>query len=120
MKFIHDGQVIIVKSIGDVISSFEPILQISHSDDDFFLHDSHLMKYRPLRFYISIEISWPWPCHLISITIPLFMMRGMSFLPSFGLGRHQHVSSKFMTTIDQDTHFGLGFTPLEDDIHYIV
>ena len=37
VNFIHDGQVIIVQSTRDMISSSEPILQISHSDDDFFL-----------------------------------------------------------------------------------
>ena len=37
MKFIHDGQVIIVQYVGDMFISFEPMLQISHSDDDLFL-----------------------------------------------------------------------------------
>ena len=36
MKFIHDGQVITVQSTRDMISSSELVLQISHSDDDFF------------------------------------------------------------------------------------
>ncbi|RVW18051.1 hypothetical protein CK203_113340 [Vitis vinifera] len=36
VKFIHDGQVITVQSTKDMISSSELVLQISHSDDDFF------------------------------------------------------------------------------------
>ena len=37
MKFIHDGQVITVQSAGDMFISSEPVLQISHNDDDLFL-----------------------------------------------------------------------------------
>ena len=37
MKFIHEGQVVIVQSAGDVFISVEPVLQISHSDDDLLL-----------------------------------------------------------------------------------
>ena len=54
-----------------------------------------------------------------SSTLVLDMMRGMSCLPGFGLGRRQHGSSEFMTTIDHDTPFRLGFTPSEDDVHYM-
>ena len=46
-----------------------------------------------------------------SSALVLDMMRGMSFLSGFGLGRCQHGSSEFMTTIDHDTPFRLGFTP---------
>ena len=37
VKFIHDGQVIIVQYTKDMILSSKPVLQISHSDDDIFL-----------------------------------------------------------------------------------
>ena len=37
VKFIHDGQVVTVQSVGDMFISSEPVLQISHSDDDLFL-----------------------------------------------------------------------------------
>ncbi|RVW34460.1 Retrovirus-related Pol polyprotein from transposon 297 [Vitis vinifera] len=43
----------------------------------------------------------------------------MSFLSGFGLGRRQHGSSEFVTTIDHDTPFRLGFTPSEDDVRYM-
>ena len=42
VKFIHDGQVITVQSTRDMISSSEPVLQISHSDDDFFSDRIHI------------------------------------------------------------------------------
>ena len=37
VKFIHDGQVITVRSIGDMFISIEPMLHISSSDDDLFM-----------------------------------------------------------------------------------
>ena len=37
MKFIHDGQAVVVQSIGDVFISAKPVLQISHTDDYLFL-----------------------------------------------------------------------------------
>ena len=37
MKFIHDGQVITVQSVGDMFIFIEPVLQINHSDDDLLL-----------------------------------------------------------------------------------
>ena len=52
-------------------------------------------------------------------TLVFYMMRGMSFLLGFGLGQHQHGSSEFVTTIDHDTLFGLGFTSSEDDVRYM-
>ena len=36
MKFIHNGQVVMVQSIGDMFTSSETVLQISHSEDDLF------------------------------------------------------------------------------------
>ena len=36
MKFIHDGQVVTVQFVGDMFISSEPMLRISHSDDDLF------------------------------------------------------------------------------------
>ena len=37
MKFIHDGQVIVVQSVGDMFISAKPVLEISHTNDDLFL-----------------------------------------------------------------------------------
>ena len=111
MKFIHDGQVIIVQSTRDMISSSEPVLQVSHSDDDFFLTRFTFDEVQTLEiqdFYRDF-VAMSFDQH--SSTLVLDMMRGISFLPGFGLGRHQHGSSEFVTTIDHDTPFELGFTP---------
>ena len=37
VKFIHEGWVVTVQSAGDAFISIEPVLQISHSDDDLLL-----------------------------------------------------------------------------------
>ncbi|RVX18697.1 hypothetical protein CK203_007090 [Vitis vinifera] len=37
VKFIHESQVVVVQSAGDMFISAEPVLQISHSDDDLLL-----------------------------------------------------------------------------------
>ena len=37
VKFIHEGKVITIQSIGDTYSISEPVLEISHGDDDLFL-----------------------------------------------------------------------------------
>ncbi|RVW68560.1 Transposon Ty3-I Gag-Pol polyprotein [Vitis vinifera] len=92
VKFIHDGQVITVRSTRDIFASYEPVLQISHSEDDLLLTGS---------------------------TVVLDMMRGMTFLPGMGLGRRQQGSSEFIAAIDHDTTFGLGFIPTEADYRHM-
>ena len=119
MKFIHDGQVIIVQSTRDMISSSEPVLQVSHSDDDFFLTRFTFDEVQTLEiqdFYRDF-VAMSFDQH--SSILVLDMMRGMSFLPGFGLGRRQHGSSEFVTSIDHETPYGLGFTPSEDDVCYM-
>ena len=34
VKFTHEGHIITIQSDKDVVTSFEPVLQISHSEDD--------------------------------------------------------------------------------------
>ena len=46
------------------------------------------------------------------------MMRGTSFMPGMGLGRHQHGPIVFVATIDHDTSLGLEFVPTEADYKY--
>ena len=54
-----------------------------------------------------------------SSILVLDMMRYMSFLHGFGLEQRQHGSSQFVTTVDRDTPFGLGFISSEDDVRYM-
>ena len=36
-------------------------------------------------------------------------------MPSLGLGHRQHGHSEFITVLDRDPPFGLGFVPVEAD-----
>ncbi|RVW73319.1 hypothetical protein CK203_057773, partial [Vitis vinifera] len=73
----------------DVFIPAEPVLQISHSDDDLLL----------TRFtFDEVQV--------------LDMMRGMSYLPGIGLGRRQHGPSEFMTIPIMMYLLDLGSSPL--------
>ena len=37
VKFIHEGRIITIQSEKDVVTSFEPVLQINHNEDDLHL-----------------------------------------------------------------------------------
>ncbi|KAL6319153.1 hypothetical protein AAG906_011237 [Vitis piasezkii] len=75
-----------------------------------FIHDGQVIT---VQDFVAMSFNQH------SSTLVLDMMRDMSFLPGFGLGRHQHGSSEFVTTIDHDTPFGLGFVPTKADYRYM-
>ena len=52
-------------------------------------------------------------------TLVLSMMKGMSYMPSLGLGRRQQGPREFAFTIDHDIRYGLGYTPYEDDARHM-
>ena len=99
-----------------MISSSKPVLLISYSDDDFFLTGFRFDEAQTLEIqdFCRDFVVMSFDQH--SSTLLLDMMR---FLPGFGLGRRQHGSSDFVTTIDHETPFGLRFTPLENDVRYM-
>ena len=49
----------------------------------------------------------------------LDIMRGMTFLPGMGLGRHQQGPNEFIAAIDHDMTFGLGFIPTKVEYRYM-
>ncbi|RVW40338.1 Retrovirus-related Pol polyprotein from transposon 17.6 [Vitis vinifera] len=79
-----------------------------------FIHDGQTLE---IQDFCRDFVAMSFDQH--SSTLVLDMMRGMSFLPGFGLGRRQHGSSEFVTSIDHETPYGLGFTPSEDDVCYM-
>ncbi|RVW29098.1 Retrovirus-related Pol polyprotein from transposon 17.6 [Vitis vinifera] len=119
VKFIHDGQVITVRSTRDIFASSEPVLQISHSEDDLLLTGFTLMRYQTLEIedFCRDFVAMSFDQH--SSTVVLDMMRGMTFLPGMGLGRRQQGPSEFIAAIDHDTTFGLGFIPIEADYRHM-
>ncbi|KAL6342230.1 hypothetical protein AAG906_006848 [Vitis piasezkii] len=93
--------------------------KISHNDDDIFLIGFTFDEVQTLEIqeFCRDFVAMSFDQH--SSTPILDMMRDMSFIPSFGLRRHQHGSSELVTTIYHDTPFGLGFTPSENDVRYM-
>ena len=119
VKFIHDGQVITVRSTRDIFAASEPVLQISHSENDLLLTGFTFDEIQTLEIedFCRDFVAMSFDQH--SSTVVLDMMRGMTFLPGMGLGRRQQGPSEFIATIDHDTTFGLGFIPTEADYHYM-
>nr|CAN67531.1 hypothetical protein VITISV_043078 [Vitis vinifera] len=102
------------------VTVFQPILQINHSDDNLFLTGFTFDEVQTLEmedFYLDyVAMSFD---HYGS-TVVLEMMRSMFYLPDMGLGRRQHGPSEFMSILDHDVPFGLGFIPNEADYKYMV
>ena len=119
VKFIHDRQVIIIQSPKDMFASSDPV-QINHSEDDLFFTGFTFDEVQTFEVENCCRdfVAMSFDQH--SNTVILDMMRGMSFLPSMGLGRRQHKPMKFVATVDHDTLFGLGFVPTKDDYLYMV
>ncbi|RVW88107.1 hypothetical protein CK203_042911 [Vitis vinifera] len=113
VKFIHDGWVIVVQFVGDMLISAEPVLEISHADDDIFLTRFTFDEVQTLKMedFCRDFVVMSFDQH--SSTVVLDIMRSMSYLPDMGLGRRQHGPSEFMAFLDRDVPFGLGFIPTE-------
>ncbi|WJZ81616.1 hypothetical protein VitviT2T_001450 [Vitis vinifera] len=102
VKFIHEGQVVAVQSAGDMFISVEPVLQISHSDDDLLLIGFTFDEVQTLELgdFCRDFVAMSFDQH--GSTVVLDIMRGMSYLPGMGLGRRQHGPSEFITIPDHD------------------
>ena len=87
MKFIHEGRVITVQSIGEAYPSAEPVLEISHSDVDLLLtgFSFDAVQIVEVEDFCKDLIAMSFDSH--SNTTVLDIMRCMSFLPGLGLGR---------------------------------
>ncbi|KAL6310787.1 hypothetical protein AAG906_017218 [Vitis piasezkii] len=97
VKFIHEGRIIMIQSDRDIITSFEPVLHISHSENDLHLTGFTFDEVQ----VVSLENGSR------DMTLVLSMMRGMSYLPGMGLGRRQQGPHEFTFAVDHDTPYGL-------------
>ncbi|RVW97606.1 Retrovirus-related Pol polyprotein from transposon opus [Vitis vinifera] len=61
VKFIHDGQVVVVQSVGDMFIAAEPVLEISHTDDDLFLTGFTFDEVQTVEIEDFCRILWPCP-----------------------------------------------------------
>ena len=115
VKFIHDGRVITIPSTGEAHLTSEPVLEISHGGDDFLMIGftfDEVQTVEPGDFVIDLV---PLSFDQHSSPVVLYMMRSMSYMPDMGLRHCQHGHRKFITILDHDPPFGLGFGPVEAD-----
>ena len=102
-----------------MFASFEPVLQISHSEDDLFLTEFTFDEVQTLEVedFCRDFVAMSFDQH--SSMVVLDMIRGMSFMLGLGLGRRQPEPMEFVATVDHDTPFGLGFVPTKVDYWYM-
>ncbi|RVW91379.1 Retrovirus-related Pol polyprotein from transposon 17.6 [Vitis vinifera] len=108
VKFIHEGRIITIQSDRDIITSSEPVLHISHSEDDLHLTGFTFDEVQVVSLEDGSRDMVPMSFDQHSSTLVLNMMRGMSYLPGMGLGRRQQGPHEFTFTVDHDTPYGLG------------
>ena len=89
VKFIHEGRIITIQSDRDIITSSEPVLHISHSEDDLHLTGFTFDEVQVVSLEDGSRDMVPMSFDQHSNTLVLSMMRGMSYLPGMGLGRRQ-------------------------------
>ena len=87
VKFSHDGQVITIWYTKDIFAVSEPVLQISHSEDDLFLARFTFDEIQTLEIkdFCKDFVAMSFDQH--NNIVILDMMRGMTFLPGMGLRR---------------------------------
>ena len=119
VKFIHEERIITIQSDKDVVTSFDPVLQISHSEDDLHLTGFDFDEVHVVSLKDDDRDMVPMSFDQHNNTLVLNMMKGMSYMPGLGLGRRQQGLHKFAFTIDHDIPYGLGYTSSEDDVRHM-
>ena len=89
LKFIHEGRVIMIQYDRDVITSSEPVLQISHSEDDLHLTGFTFNEVQVVSLENYSRVIVPMSFYQYSSTLVLSMMRSMSYLAGMGLGHRK-------------------------------
>ena len=113
MKFIHDSRVITISSTGGAHLTSKPVLKISHGGDDFLMTRFAFDEVQTMEPGNFVKDSIPMSFYQHSSIVVLDMMRSMSYMP--GLRRRQHGRSEFITVLNHDPPFGLGFVLVEVD-----
>ena len=119
VKFIHEGRIIMIQSDRDVITSSEPVLQISHIEDDLHLTRFTFDEVQVISLEDDRRDMVPMSFDQYSSTLVLSMMRGMSYMPGLGLGHRQQGMREFTITVDHDISYGLGYIPTVDDARHM-
>ena len=113
LKFIHEGGIIMIHYDRDVVTSFEPVLHISHSVDDLHLTGFTFDEVQVVNLEDDSRDLVPMSFDQHNNTLVLSMMRGTSYMPSWGWVAA--TPREFTFTVDHDIPYGLGYTPTEDD-----
>ena len=103
-----------------VVTSSEPVLQISHSEDDLHLIGFTFDEVQVVSLEDDSRDLVPMSFDEHSSTLVLSMMRGMSHMSGLGLGHRQQGPREFIFTIDHDIPYGLGYTPTKGDARHMV
>ena len=119
VKFIHEGRIITIQSDTDVITSFEPVLQISQSENDLLVTGFVFDEVQVVSLEDDNRDMVPMSFDQHNSTLVLSMMRGMSYMPGLGLGRRQQGPREFTITVDHDISYGLGYIPTADDARHM-
>ena len=108
-----------IQSNKDVVTSFEPVLQISHNEVDLHLTGFVFDEVQVVSLEDDNRDMVPMSFDKHNSTLVLNMMKGMSYMPGLGLGSCQQGPCEFGFTIDHDIPYGLGYTPFEDDARHM-
>ena len=120
LKFLHEGRIIKIQSDRDVVTYSEPVLHISHSEDDLHLIGFIFNEVQVVSLEDDNRCLVPMSFDKKNNTLVLSMMRGMSYMYGLGLGLRQHGSREFNFTIDHDIPYVLGYTPIKGDGRHMV
>ncbi|RVW43742.1 hypothetical protein CK203_074132 [Vitis vinifera] len=84
--FVAIFQVVVVQSVGDMFIAAEPVLEISHTDDDLFLTGFTFDEVQTVEIedFCRDFVAMSFDQH--GSTVVLDIMRSMSYLPGMGLG----------------------------------
>ena len=89
VKFIHERRIIMIQFNRDIVTSSEPMLQISHSEDDLHLTGFTFDEVQVVNLEDDSRDMIPMFFYQYNSTLELNMMRGMSYMPGLGLGHRQ-------------------------------
>ena len=93
----------------------ELVLEISHGGDDFLMTRFAFDEVQTIEPRDFVRDSVPMSFDQHSSTVVLDMMRSISYMPGLGLRCCQHGCREFITVLDHDPPFVLGFVPVEAD-----
>ena len=119
VKFIHKGRIITIQSDKDIVTSSEPMLQISHSEDDLHLTGFVFDEVQVVSLEDDDREMVPMSFDQHNNTLVLSIKKGMSYMLGLGLGCRQQGPHEFAFTIDHDIPYGLGYTPSEGDARHM-